>query len=280
MDNLSITIIHKLPGRIRLSLSWPPKDIKKLETDVIRHEGIQSVSYNSITKSVLVYYNPAQIDFSEIIMRLAIFISVEYNMKKVIICNTHTSVGLKNLEYYSGISLMLSWLAKRANLSQDIQRILNYNAGLSSISAVLHHAWAEIKKVGVYDPEVVSVVYLINSVVKKDFLLASTLTWFITFGRHLFECENESVVLQAFRTQNKNSGNTYYDVAVKPQNNLSDKFTIIRAVLNSLTKAIGITSREDNVSLMKQIKSVSKVHENVLEGIEHKDQQVFLRLEY
>lgn len=280
MQNLVITIVHNLPGRIRLSLTWPPKDIKKLEDDVKKHEGIHSIFYSRITKSVLVYYNPAQIEPTEVIMRLAIFMSVEYDMKKVILSNENKIAGLNKLEYYSLISLIISWTAKGLKLPYDIQSLLNYNSGLSSISAVLYHAWLEIKKCGIYDPEVVSVVYLINSIVKKDFLLASTLTWFIAFGRHLFREQNENVILQAFRTQDKDGNRTYYDVAIKPEVNISNSFTLLKAFMKSVTKFLGITIKEDNVFLMKQIQKVSKVHEYILEGMENKEQQVFLRLEF
>ena len=50
---------------------------------------------------------------------------------------------------------------------------------------MVEHAYQELRVRGSFDPEVMSVVYLINSVGKPGAGRASLLAWIITFGRHL-----------------------------------------------------------------------------------------------
>ena len=55
----------------------------------------------------------------------------------------------------------------------------------TTLAAVAEHGYQELHVRGSFDPEVMSVVYLINSVGKPGAVRASLLAWIITFGRHL-----------------------------------------------------------------------------------------------
>ena len=55
----------------------------------------------------------------------------------------------------------------------------------ATLAAVVEHGYQELHVRGSFDPEVMSVVYLINSVGKPGAVRASLLAWIITFGRHL-----------------------------------------------------------------------------------------------
>jgi hypothetical protein len=53
------------------------------------------------------------------------------------------------------------------------------------MAAVVEHAYQELQLRGSFDPEVMSVVYLINSIGKTNSFQASLVAWAATFGRHL-----------------------------------------------------------------------------------------------
>ena len=53
------------------------------------------------------------------------------------------------------------------------------------MAAVTEHGYAELHLRGSFDPEVMSVVYLINAIGKENGVRASLVAWVLTFGRHL-----------------------------------------------------------------------------------------------
>lgn len=50
---------------------------------------------------------------------------------------------------------------------------------------MVEHAYQELHTRGSFDPEVMSVVYLINAIGKPNGFQASLLAWIVTFSRHL-----------------------------------------------------------------------------------------------
>ena len=56
---------------------------------------------------------------------------------------------------------------------------------LTTLTAVTEHGWEELNQRGSFYPEVMSVVYLLNSLTSGKTLQASALAWGLTFGRHL-----------------------------------------------------------------------------------------------
>lgn len=278
MQTPSVTILHTLHGRLRLSLSWPPKSVEKLKEDVIGHTGIDSLTYNPITKSILIYYNPSEVDASEILIRVALSVSLDYDLIPIEIITKPTYKGLSTIDQYAGISLLTAWISSFLKASTDLQKMLRWNATLSTIVSVLHHAWIEAKGRGVYDPEVLSVAYLINSMSKENFLPAATGTWLTTFGRHLMESSGENMILQAFKVHDEDKESAYYDVAIIPKRHIRDRRDMTSKLIASMTKSIGGESGQ--IGWMKQMKNVSRSHGDILEGIGKLDNRIFLRLKY
>ena len=55
----------------------------------------------------------------------------------------------------------------------------------ATLAAVVEHAYQELQVRGSFDPEVMAVVYLINSIGKTNSAQASLVAWAAAFGRHL-----------------------------------------------------------------------------------------------
>lgn len=64
------------------------------------------------------------------------------------------------------------------------------------------HGYQELHARGSFDPEVMSVVYLINSIGKTNGMQASALAWALTFGRHLIPQEPREQVYMVRRAGN------------------------------------------------------------------------------
>ncbi len=181
------------------------------------------------------------------------------------------------LDYYSGSSILLAVANKVLHLPVQTQVWLNYNAGLSTAAAVLGHAWHDVKKEGIYDPEVVSVVYLINSLIKGNFLVASAITWAATFGRHILEPSEESCCLKAIEV-NSEGKKTYMDVEIQEVVDASAN-NPLKLIVQSLSRMIGLKPI-DKQRLIDSIRHVSRAHHDVLESISRKPSPVYMRIEY
>ena len=69
--------------------------------------------------------------------------------------------------------------------ASPLQSFTRWLSAGATLAAVVEHGYQELHVRGSFDPEVMSVVYLINSVGKPSAVRASLLAWIITFGRHL-----------------------------------------------------------------------------------------------
>ncbi len=55
-DSLSVTLLHTLPGRIRIRLSDLPFDNSRFIEAILSHGGVEKVSFSKISKSLLIKY--------------------------------------------------------------------------------------------------------------------------------------------------------------------------------------------------------------------------------
>ena len=68
---LSVRLLHALPGRIRIRLSRAPRDPQQFLQAVTAHEGLRKASYNPVTRSVLIHYETGHLTTEEILLRTA-----------------------------------------------------------------------------------------------------------------------------------------------------------------------------------------------------------------
>jgi hypothetical protein len=280
MEKPIVNILHTLPGRIRVSISWPPKNIERFQKGIIQHDGINSVKYNPLTKSILIYYNPTQVSQMEIVVRVAISLSLEYNLTQVSISKNISMIGLSKLDYYSGISLLAAWGTRLIGAPLDVQKLVDWNGSISTIGAILKHAYLEVKNNGMYDLEVLSIVYLINSILKGNLLLGAAVPWLATFTRHILEYQEEEMVLKTFKVCNQNRDSNYYDVVIRSEHEGSSLRKTVKIASNSLNKLVGVNPNSRNLALKNQLRRVSKDHGSILEGISNLNDRIYLRLEF
>lgn len=276
MNDLGVSIVHRIPGRIRMRLKRPPRSQNEFIYNIKRHDGIVLVDYTPITKSLLVYYNPSVVSSAEIIVRVGIALSLEYENAKVDLERVEKGQPLTGLDYYAAASLFGALISRGFSLGASSIKMLEYNAGLSTLAAVLSHAWAEVKKEGIYDPEVISVVYLVNSMLKGNFIGASIITWIATFGRHLIAPIEEHCVLEAtefFGEENK----PYVDVMVRQCNLNQVDANPFKIMVIGFGKMIGL-NHKNKMTVFEQIHQMSRKHGNVLEGVGKITTPVYMRL--
>ena len=110
--------------------------------------GLQSCRYNPRIQTMLCCYDKAVISESDLLVRIGALYA--------------------RLQQGSTLTRYTRWLSAGATLT-----------------AVVEHAYQELHTRGSFDPEVMSVVYLINAIGKPNGFQASLLAWIVTFSRHL-----------------------------------------------------------------------------------------------
>ena len=250
MNNPTIVIAHKIKGRIRIKLSHPLRNGEELMKNLVKKDEIYKANYTDITKSILIEYNPYRISEDEVIIRVIALYSKSYDMIPIRLIYESKKKNLPPMACYSLVMLGIGGISKYITMNQQISDFINWAVVGTTIGAIGEHAYNEINERGYFDPEVVSVMYLINSVTKGEFLLPSAVTWLTTFGRHLIELSYSGLMISVREFKNRD-GNKYFDVSVKTDNELSKGAGIIRVFLerfielerNSMGKSFMVSDR-------------------------------------
>lgn len=250
MNNPTIVIAHKIKGRIRIKLSHPLRNGEELMKNLVKKDEIYKANYTDITKSILIEYNPYRISEDEVIIRVIALYSKSYDMIPIRLIYESKKKNLPPMACYSLAMLGIGGISKYITMNQQISDFINWAVVGTTIGAIGEHAYNEVNERGYFDPEVVSVMYLINSVTKGKFLLPSAVTWLTTFGRHLIELSYGGLMISVREFKNRD-GNKYFDVSVKTDNELSKGAGIIRVFLerfielerNSMGKSFMVSDR-------------------------------------
>lgn len=250
MNNPTIVIAHKIKGRIRIKLSHPLRNGEELMKNLVKKDEIYKANYTDITKSILIEYNPYRISEDEVIIRVIALYSKSYDMIPIRLIYESKKKNLPPMACYSLVMLGIGGISKYITMNQQISDFINWAVVGTTIGAIGEHAYNEVNERGYFDPEVVSVMYLINSVTKGEFLLPSAVTWLTTFGRHLIELSYGGLMISVREFKNRD-GNKYFDVSVKTDNELSKGAGIIRVFLerfielerNSMGKSFMVSDR-------------------------------------
>ena len=93
------------------------------------------------------------------------------------------------------------------------QEFLNWITIGTTIGAITQHAYMEINEKGTIDPEVMSIMYLINSIGIGNMPDASLVTWITTFGRHIVSRNRECFIIKIDKNEEKYNNNSY-DISI------------------------------------------------------------------
>jgi len=275
-----LRIVHQLPGRIRLKMTMLPQDTALMEKTVSSHPGILEVKVSEPTRSLLLRYEPENISQEELIIRAAIYLSMENDFCPIRIYSDIDVKELSNISFLSGFFIVSALGIKLFRRFSRIQQMLDWIAGISTAYSILDHGHRELKERGNFDPEVLSVLYLLMAFVQGNHLSASLFTWVATFGRHLLEMPSKNVEILPKKVGG-NKKNSQYEVVVKPINRLPGKqmfFKFLPALI--MQTSMGDSARVLQGTLLDEIKKVSQDHGEVLEGFGQLQNGMPIRIQY
>jgi hypothetical protein len=262
----AVTIVHTLPGRVRARLSHAPHDVARLRGEILEHEGLHSIDYQPRTRSVLVRFDPRLVGEQEIALRIAMQLSLDRGAHPVRLLTRQESRVLEDSAVVAAIALgaaqLLRWLAPGINGSS---RLFDWTAGATTAWAVGDHAIKEMRERGYFDPEVLSLAYLVSAAPRGNLLKAATVTWLTSFGRHLVAPVPSGVEVRPLILTDPTTGQQRCELQIGPDPDAPERVQVLGAIQGLLKYALtgGVPGARQ---LWDELRDVSQVHGEVLEG--------------
>ncbi|MBT8361872.1 MAG: hypothetical protein KJO32_13040 [Deltaproteobacteria bacterium] len=263
-SEITLAVLHEIAGRVRLRLSSPPRDENRFITALSAHEGFQEVSFNHVSKSLLITFEGGHLTTQEILLRAAIALSVEYDFQPVQVKVGKDTEVMTDGAILAGLFLLS---AGAVNLSGNMNTIwLNRAAGAGVAAAVIEHGWREAREKGYIHPEVLSFGYLLASLARGTILRGAAVTWVASFGRHLLEGPEKCIEVRPIKQGSSAGQERAYQVALVPHAvQRSPLFRLAQGLLS----AIGFSGIAGNVdTLFQELKTVAQAHDKVIEGFD------------
>lgn len=273
-----VTVVHSLPGRVRVRISVAPADVQRMLTGVREHPGMESISFSPITRSILARFHPHEISQEEIVLRIAFHLSLDCGSAPVrLLAEPEQRLALGGSATVSAAALALSLAMHGLKTTKGAPTPWDWLAGLGTAWAVLDHARKELRERGTFDPEVLSLAYLVTAFVRGDFLSASVVTWLASFGRHLVAIPPTGVQVRPVEVRDRGNGQSRYEVIISPDVDAPERVRILSGLQGLLNYAITGGRPRGLRNLLEGLRDVAKVHGEVLEGFGRMRQGIAIR---
>jgi len=261
-----VTVAHSLPGRLRVRLSCLPERPDQLVASLHEHPGMGEIVLVPLTRSLLIHFDPRVVTEEEIKLRVAMYLALDQGGRAVRLLATPEPHALHDSAVLSAIALGMSLTMRWLHPANKGPTRLDWAAGLTTAWSVADHGWRELRERGYFDPEVLAVVYLATALVRRNFLTASVVTWLTTFGRHLIEVPPIGVEVKPLEILAPDGSGPRYEVVVSPDTQAPERLRILGALQGALKFAMTGGGVHGFRSLWEELRDVSKIHGEVLEG--------------
>lgn len=227
----SIVILSKLPNRIRVKLTLPVKSSDTILDKLNECEGILNIRYNPVISTLLINFDNNKMEVEELLIRISILYAKENEFKPIKIISSLPKREIPTLAYYSLGLIATSQIFKLFFQGKSIQGLVNWLTAGTTVWSIVKHAKEEFDSKGAVDPEVVSVMYLLNSIKNGNFINASAITWLTTYGRHFLNLNFEEVLLKVNKASSVCTNEIFYDVSLISESESNKNMTFIKALV-------------------------------------------------
>lgn len=178
---LHMEVLHSVRGRVRVRLEKPIESCLPFE----RINGVQSVRYNPRIQTLLVHYDENTVTNDQLLIRLgAVYARLIGTGLLHIMRSEEKDYTMTSTSWLALGSIMLDGAMILA--ASPLTTYTRWISTAATLAAVVEHGYQELHTRGSFDPEVMSVVYLINSIGgTTNSVQACLIAWMVTFGRHL-----------------------------------------------------------------------------------------------
>lgn len=150
----------------------------------MQHTGGKGLPVYPRIRTLLCEYDPEVIDEAQLIVRIGAAYALQSQAKLLHVRHCEEQgFSMAPSGYLALLCIGLDGALSLADSS--LTAFTRWLSTGATLAAVVEHGYQELHVRGSFDPEVMSIVYLINSVGKPGAVRASLLAWIITFGRHL-----------------------------------------------------------------------------------------------
>ena len=173
-------VMHAIPGRLRIHLEKPITSTEAFEGV----DGVTRCRYNPRIQTFLCQYDPGRISEERVIQSMSAIYAGQVGTELLHVKRSEES-GF-SMSPSGALALALIGVDGALKLAgSTLTGVSGWLSTGATMAAVVEHAYQELQLRGSFDPEVMSVVYLINSIGKTNSFQASLVAWAATFGRHL-----------------------------------------------------------------------------------------------
>lgn len=217
MSCVEITVVHAMHERLRLKLSHRLTDYEKAFEFTAEKGGIKGFHYNDTIKTLLIEYNAVCMDENEILIRFGIEycrqtkaqnIKLRYPQKKD---SSIPAIGYISLLFIFA-NLGIQWIG----MGPITKNIMKWLTVTTTVGAIFEHGYKELNEKGAFDPEVMSIMYLIDSINKGKTNYSSAIAWAITFGRHVLARQEGDMLLKVSQYNEDETEEKLYRVHIVP----------------------------------------------------------------
>ena len=177
---LHLEVLSAMPGRIRFQLEKPIKS----DVPFLGIKGVTRCRYNPRIGTLLCEYDQLTATEEQLLVKIgAVYAGLVGTALLHIKHSEEEGFSMAPSGY-----LALCCIALDGSLTLMGSTLTRFTRWLSvgaTLAAVAEHGYQELHARGSFDPEVMSVVYLINAIGKPNGFQASLLAWIVTFSRHL-----------------------------------------------------------------------------------------------
>lgn len=275
-----VAVVHSLPGRVRARLSVAPGNVPRMLAGIREHPGMESISFSPLTRSILARFNPHEISREEIVLRIAFHLSLDCGAAPVrLLAEPEQQPALGGSAAVSAAALAVALLMRGLKSAKGSPTRWDWLAGLGTAWAVVDHAWDELRQRQTFDPEVLSLAYLVAAFFHGNFLAASVVTWLASFGRHLVAISPAGVQVRPVEVRPRAGGESRYEVMIGPDVDAPERVRILSALQGLLKYAMTGGGAHPFRTLLEELQDVAKVHGEVLEGFERMPQGIPIRFD-
>ena len=202
MKKLNLTVLHRLPNRVRIKLFTPIKDTKQFYNNLKNDLNYLELRYNKITNTLILHFNLNEITTQEIVYRVGMNLSIENGLLPVKIIEESIYKPMSSLTLYSLSSILISSLNILMNKKDiKLQKSMNVFSMSLTLVSVLEHIKQDLKHKGTIDIEILPAFYLIKNFFNEYKLSSVLIVWLTTFCRHLLLISEKSKIMEVYRVK-------------------------------------------------------------------------------
>nr|WP_308565360.1 hypothetical protein [uncultured Peptostreptococcus sp.] len=239
--NIEVDVVFSVSGRLRMRVVKEPNNPLEILNKLKEKTKINIGRYTGPTKTFVLEYDKDLTDLNELILTFCGLYSRDIKENQIKLnyklSNKH-AMGYSSLVSLAFIIIDLGMnfmgLGGGPNASDDAlgfgmrsgqgqgiggrmfgnmntyRNFVRWGALVTTTGAIFEHGYKELNEKGAFDPEVMSIMYLIRSmnrgtVVNDETnvgLYSPAIAWLLTFGRHILTRQERSIIIDIFEDEN------------------------------------------------------------------------------